>query len=429
MSFNLIYADKGIDFSGFAEGVANGMKMRLEQEKYDRKLFDYEMKEFQSTWKPDKLKPTDKTSYIEAMDEYKKLRKNELRLDKKWFAKPEDRQLAYETAEKAKAKITNLYGLSQNANTWLTDATNTIKIYNQQKIVPPPELLAKVKEVRDTPSSEIDFENLAPASSYDVMPSSEEIVKYTTALSSDKLYPNVATELDPQRPYDEIPDSVPYLKGKKIYNRKQFRYMNPESAYAEATHIDNTRMGNLATRNYNIFAEALQSDATSAKRIEAEKKAQLISEKAKIPASEIDKFHLWAYDNHLYDNKWVKDIVDKSEVELALIGLDALNDVESMKLRKQLAANQIKVGNSNIEINNMYKFLNYIKSPQAEGAFNASAPNSVFKSMFGDYGLNADDYFKAIKNLKEKGSKESVMDLYNKLNTGALSLEELSKED
>ena len=429
MSFNLRYADKGIDFSGFAEGVSNGMKMRFEQEKYERKLFDDEMKQFQLTWKPDKLKPIDKEEYMTAMSDYKKFRKDELRLDKKWSVKPEERQAAYERAENARAAVGNLYSLSQTANTWLTDAQKTLTIYAQQKIVPPSQLLNKIKEVRDTKSNQIKFEELAPASSYDVMPSSEEMIKYSTSLSNDKLYPNTITEPDAKKPFEEIPDSVPYLKGKKIYFRKQYRYMEPESAYSEAKDIEGNRLENKATMNYNSFASDLQGNPTSKITIDAKNKAEAIATVAKVPVANIDKFHLWAYDNHLYDKKVVKDIVDKSEIELALIGLDALNDAESMKLKKQLAANTLRVGNSTIGINNMYKFLNYIKSPQAEGAFKASAPDNVFKSMFSDYGLDPMQYFNAIRNLKQKGSKESVSDLYNKLNTGDLSLEDLSKED
>jgi hypothetical protein len=34
-----------------------------------------------------------------------------------------------------------------------------------------------------------------------------------------------------------------------------------------------------------------------------------------------------------------------------------------------------------------------------------------------------------MKKIRQQGSRESITDLYNKLNTGQLSLEDLSKED
>ena len=261
------------------------------------------------------------------------------------------------------------------------------------------------------------------------MPSTEEMLKYTTSLSSDKLYTNPYIAPDENKPYEEIPKTVQYLSGKKIYYKKEYRYMKPEQALATAQQIEGTRLENKATANYNSFANALQSNPTSKLRIEADEKAKSISEAAGINVADINKFHLWAYDNRLYEKKYVRSIEDRSEIELALKGLAALNDAESMRIRKQLANNQIAVGNSQIGVNNMFKFLGYIKSPEAEGAFNSSEPNSMFRSMFGDYKLDADKYFKAIRNLKNKGSRESVSDLYNKLNSGQLSLEELSRED
>lgn len=429
MSFNLIYNDKGIDFSGFAEGISTGLKMRFEQEKYERKLFDEEMKQFQLTWKPDKLKPSDKQDYMAAMEEYKNSRKNELRLDKKWSVKAEERQAAYERAERAKAVVGEIYSQSQAANQYLANSQKTINIYTTQKINPPPEALQMIQKVRDTKSTDLDFSTIPDISTFDVMPSTDDMLKYTNSLSSDKLYTQPYIIPDETKPFEEIPKSVPYLNGKKIYYKKEFRYMTPQQALSTAQQIEGTRLENKATMNYNSFANALQSNPTSQLRIEADKKAKAISEAAGINVADINKFHLWAYDNRLFEKKYVKTIEDRSEVELALKGLAAKNDAESLRIRNMLANNQIAVGNSQIGVNNMYKFLGYIKSPEAEGAFNSSEPNSMFRSMFGDYKLDADKYFKAIRNLKKKGAQESVSDLYNKLNSGQLSLDDLSKED
>ena len=60
----------------------------------------------------------------------------------------------------------------------------------------------------------IDFENLLPASSYDVMPSSEEISKYGSSVMDSKLYTESFSAPDPQKPYEEMPSSVPLLGGK-----------------------------------------------------------------------------------------------------------------------------------------------------------------------------------------------------------------------
>ena len=429
MSFNLIYNDKGVDFSGFAEGINAGLRLRFEQERNERKLFNDEMRQFQLTWKPDKLKPADKADYMNAMEEYKNSKKEELRLDKKWSVKAEERQAAYEKSEAAKARVGELYSQSQLANQWLLDSQKIINTYTTQKIAVPVEATQLMQKVRDTKSKELDFSQIPNIASFDVMPSAEEMLKYSTSLSSDKLYTNPYIVPDENKPYEEIPKSVPYLNGKKIHYKKEYRYMKPEQALATAQQIEGTRLENKATANYNSFANALQSNPTSKLRIEADEKAKAISEAAGINVADINKFHLWAYDNRLYEKKYVRSIEDRSEIELALKGLAALNDAESMRIRKQLANNQIAVGNSQIGVNNMFKFLGYIKSPEAEGAFNSSEPNSLFRSMFGDYKLDADKYFKAIRNLKNKGSRESVSDLYNKLNSGQLSLEELSRED
>jgi hypothetical protein len=363
------------------------------------------------------------------MEEYKNSKKAELRLDKKWSVKAEERQAAYEKSEAAKARVGQLYSQSQLANQWLLDSQKTINTYTAQKIATPVEATQLMQKVRDTKSTELDFSQIPNIASFDVMPSSEEMLKYTTSLSSDKLYTNPYIAPDENKPYEEIPKTVQYLSGKKIYYKKEYRYMKPEQALATAQQIEGTRLENKATANYNSFANALQSNPTSKLRIEADEKAKAISEAAGINVADINKFHLWAYDNRLYEKKYVRSIEDRSEIELALKGLAALNDAESMRIRKQLANNQIAVGNSQIGVNNMFKFLGYIKSPEAEGAFNSSEPNSLFRSMFGDYKLDADKYFKAIRNLKNKGSRESVSDLYNKLNSGQLSLEELSRED
>lgn len=429
MSFNLIYNDKGVDFSGFAEGISAGLKMRFEQEKYQRKLFDDEMKQFQLTWKPDKLKPADKADYMAAMEEYKNSKKAELRLDKKWSVKAEERQAAYEKSEAAKARVGEIYSQSQAANQYLANSQKTINIYTTQKINPSPEMLQMIQRVRDTKSTDLDFSTMPDISTFDVMPSTDDMLKYTNSLASDKLYTQPYIIPDETKPFEEIPKSVPYLNGKKIYYKKEYRYMKPEQALATAQQIEGTRLENKATANYNSFANALQSNPTSKLRIEADEKAKAISEAAGINVADINKFHLWAYDNRLFEKKYVRAIEDRSEVELALKGLEAKNDAESLRIRRIVANNQIAVGNSQISLNNMNRFFTYLKSPEAEGAFIASAPNNQFRELFNTYKLDADKYFKAIKNLRKKGSKESVEELYLKLSTGNLSLDDLSKED
>jgi hypothetical protein len=363
------------------------------------------------------------------MEEYKNSKKAELRLDKKWSVKAEERQAAYEKSEAAKARVGELYSQSQLANQWLLDSQKIINTYTAQKIATPVEATQLMQKVRDTKSKELDFSQIPNIASFDVMPSTDDMLKYTTSLSSDRLYTQPYIAPDPSKPYEVIPDSVPFLKGKKIYNNQEFRYMKPEQAYATAQQIEGTRLENKATANYNSFANALQSNPTSRLRIEADEKAKSISEAAGINVSDINKFHLWAYDNKLYEKKWIRNIVDKTEVELAIQSLNARNDAESLKIRKTLAANQMAVGNAQIGYANMMKFFAYLGNPSAEAIFNASRPDSKFMEAFGDYGLDAIKYFKAMKKIRQQGSRESITDLYNKLNTGQLSLEDLSKED
>jgi hypothetical protein len=363
------------------------------------------------------------------MEEYKNSKKAELRLDKKWSVKAEERQAAYEKSEAAKARVGEIYSQSQAANQYLANSQKTINIYTTQKINPSPEMLQMIQRVRDTKSTDLDFSTMPDISTFDVMPSTDDMLKYTNSLASDKLYTQPYIIPDETKPFEEIPKSVPYLNGKKIYYKKEYRYMKPEQALATAQQIEGTRLENKATANYNSFANALQSNPTSKLRIEADEKAKAISEAAGINVSDINKFHLWAYDNRLYEKKYVRAIEDRSEVELALKGLEAKNDAESLRIRRIVANNQIAVGNSQISLNNMNRFFTYLKSPEAEGAFIASAPNNQFRELFNTYKLDADKYFKAIKNLRKKGSKESVEELYLKLSTGNLSLDDLSKED
>ena len=418
MSFNLIYADKGIDFSGFAEGLSNGLKIRYEQERYERKLFDDEMKQFQLYWKPDKLKPGDKGLYMSTMEEYKNNRKQELRLDKNYRAKPEERQLAYEKSEAAKTKIEKLYGASLMANQWLVDAYKTNETYTKQKIVPPVELLNKIKEVANMPSTEIDFENLLPASSFDVMPSSEEISKYSSSVMDSKLYTESFSAPDPQKPYEEMPSSVPLLGGKKVYFKKEYLKMPSGLAYTKAREIEGTRLENKSTANFNSFSNAMQSEPTSAIKIAADKKANEISSKFGITADKIDKYHLWAYDNGMLNPKFTKDITDDSEVALAMKSLSALNEAERLKVQKQLANSQMALNKTNQNQAKLVKFLTYIGSPMAEAAFKSSEPNNEFLQEFADYGIDGKKFFEEAKKIQEaSGNKNlSFIDLYNRVN-------------
>lgn len=390
MSFNLIYADKGIDFSGFAEGLANGMKMRYEQEKYERKLFDDEMKQFQLTWKPDKLKPGDKSEYMNALDEYKNARKLELRLDKNWKTKPEDRQLAYESAEKAKAKVGQLYTSSQKANQWMINADNYYETLDKKNIVKPTESLKLYQQIRDTPSSQIDWKTIQNADAFDVMPSADEMSKHLSSLTDAKNFDQPLKEVDASTPRKTLPDvGIPLLKniGTTTYNL--YKVAAPEKAYALAKNSTNGNiLQNKKNANYNEFIRDLNSTPTSKIKIDADKKADEISKITGVPVSSIDANHLWAYDTGLYNKKYVGKEEDKTEVTNALAALGAMNEAERLKISKQLASIQAKSANDDADLKRVAKWVNLTGSGNIVSLIRSSNPDSELYQLAKDMGID-----------------------------------------
>jgi hypothetical protein len=415
MSFNLIYADKGIDLSGFAEGVANGMKMRYEQEKYERKLFDDEMKQFQLTWKPDKLKPGDKSEYMNALDEYKNARKLELRLDKNWKTKPEDRQLAYESAEKAKAKVGQLYTSSQKANQWMINADNYYETLDKKNIVKPTESLKLYQQIRDTPSSQIDWKTIQTADAFDVMPSADEMSKHLTSLTDAKNFDQPLKEVDASTPKRTLPDvGIPLLKniGTTTYNL--YKVAAPEKAYALAKNsTDGNILQNKKNSNFNEFTRALNSEPSSKIRIDADKKADEISKITKVPVSSIDANHLWAYDTGLYNKKYVGKEEDKSEITNALAALGAMNEAERLKISKQLASIQAKSAQGNEELMRVAKWASLTSSGNIVALIRTSKPDSELYKLAKDMGV---DDLNELANQIEASKKTGGLDWEQTMN-------------
>ena len=430
MSFNLIYADKGIDLSGFAEGVNNGLKMRYEQEKFERNLIESEIKQFQTFFRADKLKKGDQKKWMLGIDAWMKSKKAELRLDKKRNATAEERNSLYEQSENIKTQLASLYQKSGQANEWLADAYKTKDMHIAKGRVLPVAFLNKITEVASKPSDEIDFATLLPAASFDIMPSSDEIITFSKALQDPSLYTETDRVESTTQKAQEIESDIPQLKGKKIryYDIEKFAKPEAITEYVK-TLSSNNSIYNQKMEEYGAFKRALKSDITSADSIAANDLLSKIANEAKVDKTLVNENHFWAYKMNAYKRKNIKTEEDDTELLLGLKAFNAANDAESLKLKKQSNALNAKVAGAQIGLANMYKFLGYIKSPEAEAAFNSSSPDSQFRSIFGDNKLDADKYFKAIKSLKKKGVKESVEDLYLGIKSKKYDLEQLSKED
>ena len=133
----LNFYTQGVDFSGFGEGIAQGMKIAADRQIQQQRMFDNDWKEYSRMFDPTKISDSDRQDYINAFQENKELAKRQLRAEtgrSKENLDELDKQLKL-----AQGKLATIYGKSKLKNDKVLRLTKEIETAQKMGYVVPVE--------------------------------------------------------------------------------------------------------------------------------------------------------------------------------------------------------------------------------------------------------------------------------------------------
>lgn len=361
----LNFYTQGVDFSGFGEGIAQGMKIAADRQIQQQRMFDNDWKEYSRMFDPTKISDSDRQDYINAFQENKELAKRQLRAEtgrSKENLDELDKQLKL-----AQGKLATIYGKSKLKNDKVLRLTKEIETAQKMGYVVPVEYKKSISTLANTPVSKMQETDLEEEMSLNLSPKADDLIK--TRAMIDKTKTNFVQS---NRSEEEI--DLPII-GKALIVRYTPTFTSSPEANEliiealKASPVNNSGVGMFN----NLKAKLAMPDGTKEKE-DALSAAKNIATKAGLSSIDlIEPIHLTATSMGVYDSKTTgKEIIDMSDFTVKLKQLGALNAQQKMEISKGFLAASQKNAQTNALQASAYRTFGFILRDGASAIVNNS---------------------------------------------------------
>ena len=389
----LNFYTQGIDFSGFGEGIAQGMRIATERKLQQDRLFDSEWKEYSRMFDPEKISDSDRKLYIDSYQKTREIAKALNRAERKGSVEEID-NLSLEL-KKYQGEMASVYGKSKMKNEKALRITKEIETAQKNGY----NVDTSIKEMRNrlvrTPITELSDEDLDSDFQLDLTPKVKDLMD--TRNFVDKTKTNFV-RLNESEDFIDLP-----IVGKaRIFTYTPAFISSPE---ANQMTIESLRAGTVYNGGVQMFkklkAGLSMPDGTREKE-EAIASATSYAKKAGLPSIDLlEPIHLTASSMGVYDPKTTgKEVFDTSDLTNKLKQLGALNAQQRMEISRGFLAASRKNAETNSTNARMYKIFGFLLKDGADAVIKNS--ENIREDMRG-VGIDPVKFLTDLKDSKNTG--------------------------
>jgi len=323
----LNFYTQGIDFSGFGEGIAQGMRIATERKLQQDKLFDSEWKEYSRMFDPEKISDSDRKLYIDA---YEKTHQTAKALDRaeRRGSTDEINNLTLQLKQ-YQGEMASIYGKSKMKNEKAIRISKEMDTAQKNGYTVPIEYKKYRNKLVNTPISDLTDDDLESDFQLNLTPSVKDMS------STMKLVNDAKT--NPVR-QAESTVTVDLPRGIKA---SISRYTPGFTASQETINMISSSLQSQNVNNYGVDAykgliAKLKMPDGSKEKEDAISVANNLMKKAGLSSiDEIKPIHFTSASIGLYDPKSTgKEVIDMTDFNSKIKQLGALNDEEKIQISR-----------------------------------------------------------------------------------------------
>jgi hypothetical protein len=336
----LNFYTQGIDFSGFGEGIAQGIRIAAERKLQQDKLFDSEWKEYSRMFDPEKISDSDRKLYIDA---YEKTHQTAKALDRaeRRGSTDEINNLSLQLKQ-YQGEMASVYGKSRMKNEKALRMTKTIDTAEKNGYIVPVEYKENRNRIVKTPISDLTDDDLESDFELNLTPSVKDMSSTMKLVNEAKTNPVRQGE-------SAVTIDLPRGIKASISRYTPGFVASPESISMISSSLQSQNVNNYGVDAYKGLVAKLKMPDGSKEKEDALSVANNLVKKAGLSSiDEIKPIHFTSASIGLYDPKSTgKEVIDMTDFNTKVKQLGLLNNEE----KNQISAGFLEVARQNASSN------------------------------------------------------------------------------
>ena len=404
MSFNLNYVTQGLDFSGFGQGIAQGIRIATERKLEQDKMFDSEWKEFSRMFDPSKLSDSDREDYIQAFQQTHKIAK-ELNKAERGGSTEQINELDMQL-QKAQGKMASIYGRSKMKNEKAIRVDKEIERLQKLGYTIPTQYKMYRNSLATKKASEITDDELEGDFQIDLMPTPKQNAETRSMFDKSKTT-FVKSNLKQETIKLPVIGDVVIEKYVPSLGAEDATIKMNEQSLEKSNHI-NYGIDTLKWLKQNL----MMPDGTKEKESAVSFATNLMKKARLNSIDQIQPKHIAADSLGLYDMKQSnKEVTDDSNLTNAMKKFSILNAQEKNKISEGFLRVAQERASTDKNLSNDMRFYSFIMKNDSVPVLRNSP---VVKKMLQDRGMDPEGFANAVESYHQKGLSgfESAVQAY-----------------